>query len=226
VKYYDISLPLSEDLPTWPGDPKLTLTLAASLSRGDDANVTRLDMSAHSGTHIDAPFHFEPKGIGVDALPLEILIGPCRLFDLGSPLNGIDAAHLKSLDLKGTKRVLLKTPNSERWAQGDTAFHRDFVYLTTEGAEYLISQGVQLVGIDALSIEKYAYPGHPTHRALLRNKVVILEGLDLSAVPVGDYELIALPLKLKGADGAPARAILRAIGYSKKCSEHQTETNH
>ena len=209
MKIYDLTLPLSTDLPIWPGDPNIAISLSSSLARGDDANVTRLELSVHAGTHIDAPFHFVPDGPGIDQLSLETLIGPCRLFDMTGLRKSIDRSDLENLDLSGITRILFKTTNSKYWSADDRVFHTDFIYLSTEGAHFLVEHKIKLVGIDYLSIEKFNNAGHPTHHALLRNHVIILEGLNLSAVPEGDYELIALPLKLKGADGAPTRVVLR-----------------
>lgn len=208
---YDITLPLSEDLPTWPGDPALSMTRFSSIAEGDEANITQLAISVHTGTHIDAPFHFESDGIGMDQIPLDSLIGPCRLLDMTDLAEGqeIDRVHLEQLDLEGITRLLFKTRNSRWWAQKDHTFHKNFVALSAEAAHYLVGLDIKLVGIDYLSIEKFDNPGHPTHHVLLKNNVVILESLNFNAVPPGDYELIALPLPLIGADGAPTRAILR-----------------
>ncbi len=209
MKMYDVSLILSEALSVWPGDPTIHMPLVFSLEKGDEVNVTDLRLGTHSGTHVDAPFHFFAEGAGVDELPLDVLIGPCRVVELLSLSTSIALADLEKLNLEGVRRILFKTKNSERWEKEDQAFNPEYVYLTTEGAVYLKDLGVQLIGIDGLSIEKLNHPGHPTHHILLQNHVIILEGLNLSQVPAGDYELIALPLKLKGADGAPARVILR-----------------
>lgn len=209
MKIYDISATVSEALPTWPGDPAVSIRLASSMAQGDEANVTQLSLGAHTGTHIDAPFHFEPDGIGVDALPLDILIGPCRVFDLTGAWEPIGRNALARCDFRGVSRALFKTTNSDFWAQDQ--FQKSFIGLLPEGAAFLVDRGVRLVGIDYLSIEPFQSPGHPTHHILLRNGVVILEGLNLKEVPPGDYELIALPIKVKGADGAPVRAVLRAL---------------
>lgn len=206
---YDVSLPISDELPIWPGDPGISMTLSSSLARGDAANVTRLTMGVHTGTHIDAPSHFEPDGIGIDGLPLNILIGPCRLFDMSAVKERIDRMALETIDLSGVTRVLFKTTNSQWWQSGEKRFQETFIYLSQDGASYLVERGLQLVGVDYLSVEKFRSPDHKTHHTLLRHKVIIIEGLNLSGVPAGDYELIALPIKLKGADGAPTRVVLR-----------------
>lgn len=210
LKIYDISVTISEALPTWPGDPALSIELASSMARGDEANVTRLCLGAHTGTHIDAPSHFEPNGLGVDALPLDILIGPCRVFDLTGEPGPIGRGALSRCAFQGVSRALFKTKNSDLWHQTENRFQKGFIGIAPEGAALLVERGLRLAGIDYLSIEPFQSPGHPTHHLLLQNGVVILEGLDLKGVPPGDYELMALPIKIRGADGAPVRAVLRA----------------
>ena len=211
MKIYDISVLVWDGLPTWPGDPKLMMDLASSIALGNVANVTHLDMGAHTGTHLDAPFHFDKNGSGIDQLPLETLIGPCRVFDLTDVTGDITAAALEKCDWRGVKRALFKTRNSRHWAQGDQEFDKGFTALGADSAAHLIEHGVELVGIDYLSVEAFGSKAHPVHEILLGMGVVIVESLNLSEVPAGDYELIALPVKLKGADGAPARVVLRTL---------------
>jgi arylformamidase len=207
---YDISVPIREKMPVWPGDPGVKISLAMSMVRGDPVNVSSLAMGAHTGTHFDAPFHFIQSGKTVEQLDPEILVGPCRVFDIPTE-DEIDVTHLRGLPLKGVARALFKTPNSRLWAARDD-FYEDFVHLSPMAAKFLVQMGVKLVGVDYLSVEGYHVQGAPSHLALLGAGVIILEGLNLADVPPGDYELIALPLKLAGADGAPARALLRSIG--------------
>jgi len=209
MKLYDISVPVHEGVPTWPGDPPLRITLASSIAGGNVANVTRLDMGAHTGTHFDAPFHFDRTGYGIDRLPLDILIGACRVFDLTAIPGHVNRVSLERCDLQSVTRALFKTRNSQHWARDDHEFDKGFVGLVLDGAEYLLKRGVRLVGIDYLSIEPFGSKDHRVHSLLLSAQVVILEGLNLSEVPAGDYELIALPMRLRGADGAPARVVLR-----------------
>ena len=211
MNIYDVSLLISEDIPIWPGDPGISIRLSSSIARGDEANVTRLELGVHTGTHIDAPSHFEPDGGHVDDVPLAALVGPCRVIDMTAVKEGISKSLLEKLDFKGVTRVLFKTRNSEWWEFGEKRFQKGFVYLEEEAARFLIQQGIILVGLDYLSIEKFKNPGHPTHHTLLRHNIVIIEGLNLSHVSPGEYELIALPIKLKGADGAPARVVLREM---------------
>lgn len=204
--YYDLSLPVSPDLPVWPGDPPVRVLLSSSLAKGDPANVSRLDLGSHTGTHIDAPLHFEPGGAPVDSLPLDVLIGPARLVELGVA-EKISASDLSVLDWTGVTRVLFKTRNCRLW--GGRSFREDYVYLAEDAARFLVGRGVRLVGVDYLSVESYRDKSFSTHHVLLRAGVVILEGLNPSDVLPGDYELIALPLRIAGGDGAPARVILR-----------------
>jgi arylformamidase len=200
-----------EGTPTWPGDPQLKMSLACSIARGDPANVTHLDMGAHTGTHLDAPFHFDNNGTGIEQLSLETLMGPCRVFDLTNVTGNITAAALEKCDWSGVTRALFKTRNSRHWANDDHEFDKQFTALAADSAAHLIEKGVELVGIDYLSVEAFGSQKHPVHEILLGMGVVIIESLNLSEVPAGDYELIALPVKLKGADGAPARVVLRTL---------------
>ena len=211
MKLHDVSVLISEDLPVWPGDPGISMTLESRLDQGNDANVTRLTMGVHTGTHIDAPCHFETNGKSVDQLPIDTLIGLCHVFELPEIKGGIGPGDIEKLDLKGETRILFKTRNSNWWKNNERKFQKDFVYITEEGAKFLISNGVKLVGIDYLSVEKFGSSDYATHHLFLRNQVVILEGLNLSDISSGKYELIALPLRLKGADGSPARVILKEV---------------
>jgi arylformamidase len=210
MKLYDVSVSIVKGMPVWPTDPGVSIKLASSLAKGDSANVTRIEMGAHTGTHMDAPRHFERRGKGIDSLPLDVLIGRCRVLDFRKCRGHITRAMLERCDLKGVKRVLFKTTNSSLWKREKHKFNTDFVALAADGAEYLVLRGVKLVGVDYLSVEPFGSKEHPVHHTLLRAKVVVIEGLNLSRVRAGDYDLMALPLKLKGADGAPARVVLRA----------------
>jgi arylformamidase len=202
----DISVPLLPGMAIYAGDPHLSLERVASLDEGATANVSRLDMGVHTGTHIDAPIHFLPDGAAAEHLALETLIGPAQVVDATAGTGHLDAATLASLEITvGVERVLFKTRNSALWESG--RFETGFIGLTADGAEWLVARGVQLVAVDYLSVAPYGDPT-PTHRALLGAGVVILEGIDLRGVEPGPYRLICLPLRLVGSDGAPARAIL------------------
>ncbi len=203
----DLSPAISPELPVWPGDPRVRLTRPASLEAGDAFTLTELAMSAHTGSHVDAPAHYVRGGAGVDALPLEALIGPALVVDMGDA-DVITAGVLARLSIPpGTARLLFRTRNSARGLMASPQFHTDFTAIAEDGAEWLVAQGVQLVGIDYYSIAPYDDLA-PTHQILLRAGVVIVEGLNMIAVQPGAYDFICLPPKLKDADGAPARAIL------------------
>jgi arylformamidase len=204
---YDISLTISESLITWPSDPGVKITQSSHLDKGDIATVTRLDMGAHTGTHVDAPCHFIPGGSGVDALDLNVLVGPALVVQ-ALETDALSADVLRKLAIpSGTERVLFHTRNSDRWARGEREFDEDFAAITEDGAHWLVEQGVRLVGVDYLSVGPFDEPV-PTHQILLRAGVVAVEGLNLSGIAPGVYQLVCLPLKIAGSDGAPARAIL------------------
>ncbi len=204
---YDISLTISNDLPTWPGDPALHLERVYDIHADDGVTLTRIECCVHLGTHLDAPVHFVKGGRGVDTLDLNTLVGPCYVAHL-PVVEAIDAAALEQANIPlGAKRLLIRTRNSDYWARGDNTFHTDFVPIAPSGAEWLVQHGVQLVGVDYLSVGSFDN-GIPTHVILLSNGVVPIEGLNLSDIESGEYQLICLPLKLKDCDGAPARAVL------------------
>jgi arylformamidase len=203
----DVSVRLSDRLPTYPGNPPWEYLPVKRVARGDSSNVSALHLGTHTGTHVDAPRHFFDTGPGVDELPLDVLIGPARVAHFPG-VRAVGAAELAAAGLDGVTRLLLRTDNSDLWAR-DGDFTPQFVYLAEDGARLLADRGVRLVGVDYLSVERYKAPGAPTHHALLGAGLVVVEGLDLSAVTPGDYELLCLPLKVAGGDGAPARVILR-----------------
>jgi arylformamidase len=203
---YDVSVPIVDGGVIYPGDPRIRITVHSSVERGDPANVSALELGSHTGTHIDAPRHFFSHGGPVDGIPLERLIGPALVLDFPPEVAAIGAPELRVKDLRGARRVLFRTGNSAAWTQPE--FKPEYVYLAPDGAEHLLRHGVELVGIDYLSIERFDSKNHPVHRMLLEREIVIVEGLDLSAVSEGEYQLICLPLRLAGLDGAPARAAL------------------
>jgi len=203
---YDISVPLVHDGLVYPGNPGISITPQQEVSKGASANVSQLSFGSHTGTHVDAPLHMIPGGAGVDGIPLDALIGPALVIAFDDDVMAVTEAYLRSQPIAGHERVLLKTRNSRFIRERD--FHRDYTYLAPDGAEYLVSLGVRLVGIDYLSIEQFHSGHHRTHKTLLSRGVVIVEGLDLSEPPAGEYELYCLPVLLEGIDGAPARAVL------------------
>ena len=207
MRIYDITAPLSPSLPVYPGDPAVAITPIAQLNWGDAANVSRLVLSSHAGTHLDAPRHFFQEGTAIDRIDPHVLIGPARVCAFPDAVAHLTADDLRPLRLTGTQRLLCKTPNSALWER--TGFQTNYIALTESAAHLLVDTGVQLVGIDYLSVDAFERQDFPVHRILLGAGVLILEGLDLRAVPPGEYELLALPLLLQNGDGAPARAILR-----------------
>ena len=207
---YDITNSIRSQMPVYEGDPGVEIAAWTALANGDSANVSFLHFGAHTGTHVDAPAHFIKDAAKIDSLSLDVLIGQARVIHVPDDATEIDRDFLAQCNLNQVDRVLFRTRNSNFWTEG---FRKDFTHLLPEAAEYLVDQEVKLVGIDYLSIEKFHSGHHATHLALLSKGVVILEGLNLSDVPAGDYELICLPLKIaEGAgDGAPARAVLRTM---------------
>ena len=208
---YDVTVPVSNELPTWPSDPAVDISDFRSFSAGDGVNVSRLNLGAHTGTHVDAPAHFIEGAAKVESLPLDALIGEACVIEVPEEFHAIDEEFVKKHYVQGSARVLFKTRNSAFWSEPDPQFHTDFTYLDLPAAKWLVEQGIKLVGIDYLSIEKYASEKHETHLALLSHGVVILEGLNLTGISAGQYELICLPLRLRSnkGDGAPARVVLR-----------------
>lgn len=207
MTFYDVTVPISNAMITWPSDPAVSITGTSLISRGDFCNLSELKIGSHCGTHIDAPSHFLENGRTIDQLALENLIGEATVFEFKNKEN-IDVSDIKQLRFDNVKRVLFKTVNSSYWKF--STFKKDFVYLTKDAAQYLVDKGIRLVGVDYLSVEKFESQLAETHHTLLRNDVIILEGLDLSNVERGRYELIALPLKIKDGDGSPARVVLKS----------------
>jgi arylformamidase len=214
--WIDVTVPLRDGLVHWPGDPRFAIERVAEIERGDPATVSKLTMGVHTGTHMDAPAHYLRGGTTIDALPLDATVGPARVIAISDP-ESIKPAELRSLGVRRGERLLFRTRNSgRRWTQ--EAFIEDFVYLAADAARLLADRGVRCVGVDYLSVGGFHRDGRETHEALLAVGVWIIEGLDLSAVEPGRYELICLPLRIVGAEGAPARALLRplAAGRSKQ----------
>jgi arylformamidase len=207
---YDITVPIRAGMPVYEGDPGVEIRAWSALAKGDSSNVSFLHFGAHTGTHVDAPAHFIADTRKIDALPLDVLIGPARVIRVPDDVNEISSDFLARHDLNEVERVLFHTRNSDFWDQG---FRKDYTHLLPEAAQALVERGVKLVGTDYLSIEKFHSGHHRTHLALLSQNVIIVEGLNLSEVPAGDYELICLPLRIAdgAGDGAPARAVLRTF---------------
>lgn len=208
MKVYDISLTLKPELPVWPGDPRICMERIQKIENGDPVNVTRVDFAVHAGTHVDAPVHWLPGTNGVDKLPLEALVGPALVVELPDSVELITAEVLAGENLPTTvERILFKTRNSTYWSKPELEFQTNFVAVDAGAAQELLKRGVKLVGIDYLSVAPFDY-SRLTHEILLGEGVVLLEGVNLTGVKAGWYELYCLPIKLAGADGAPARTIL------------------
>lgn len=205
----DISVPLKSGMVTWPGDPAVELEQTMSIERGDVCNYTTIHAGLHIGTHMDAPRHFIRDGVAMHTMPLEATIGEARVIEIADPV-AIRRAELEPHEIQPGERLLFKTRNStERW--NDDEFHHDFIYIANEAAQYLVGCGVRTVGVDYLSIGGFHHDGVLTHQTLLGAGVWVIEGLNLGAAAPGKHELICLPLKILGADGAPARAVLRRL---------------
>jgi arylformamidase len=206
MKLIDVTVPIDASLPNYPGNTPFTLEAIKRIARGDSSNVSTLHMSAHTGTHVDAPRHFFDDALGVDALPLEMMLGRTRVIEIITR-SGIGAEQLADLDLSDDVRILFKTSNSRLWGSPD--FHTDYVGVTASGAEHLIAHGIRVVGVDYLSVEEFKKPGAPAHHVLLGGGAIVIEGLNLRDVDPGIYDMLCLPLRVVGADGAPARVVLR-----------------
>jgi arylformamidase len=208
MRIFDISVTISPKLPVWPGDPKAVLERVNKLEEGANANVSRLDIGVHTGTHVDAPYHFLPDGKPVETLALDLLIGPAAVIQIPDTVAQLDAGVLEQAGIPtGTVRVLYKTRNSHYWDRPEDGFQTGFAGITEDGASFLVDRGIRLVGIDYLSIAPYKM-SRPTHLTLLRSEMIVIEGLDLRSVDPGSYMLYCLPLKLGDTEGAPARVVL------------------
>jgi arylformamidase len=195
--------------PVYEGNAPMKFDFLKDMRKGDGFTLSVYSLGAHSGTHIDAPMHFVRDGASIDRVPLEPLIGPARVIEIPDGVQSINAAELNRHKWKGASRVLFRTRSSERGWMHSSTFHHDFAYVAPDAAQLLADAGVQLVGIDYLSAEQFGAPAPMTHRILLGKGIPIVEGLALEGVHAGDYDLIVLPMKVGGHEGAPARAVLR-----------------
>jgi arylformamidase len=209
--WIDVSVTIRNGMLHWPGDPDVRVERVQDIAAGDVATISRLSLGAHTGTHVDAPVHFVPGGPGIDRMPVDATFGAARVIRIRHP-SVVLVRELERHAIRRGERILLRTRNSARaWSAAE--FAPDFVYLSTEAAEWLAARGVRTIGIDYLSVGGYrAENGVVVHRALLHAGVCIIEGLDLSRVPEGPCELICLPLRVQDGDGGPARAIVRPLG--------------
>lgn len=208
-QWLDVSVPLRDGMVHWPSDPAVRIERVQDMERGDGNNLSVLSLGAHSGTHVDAPFHFLRQGEGVDRMPLDAGMGRARVIEIRDE-ESVKPAELASHNIRPGERILFKTLNSPRCWRTDN-FVEDFVHLSEEAARFLVQRRIRLIGVDYLSVGGYHRNGSEVHRILLGGGVWIIEGLDLSAVSPGRYDLVCLPLRIRGGDGAPARALLRPV---------------
>jgi arylformamidase len=207
--WIDVSVPLHSGMVHWPDNPPVRIERMLDIEHGDVANVSTISMGSHTGTHMDAPLHFVREGKGLDEMPLDAAIGYARVIEVRDP-ESVKPYELEPLDIRRGERLLFKTRNSARsWPS--RAFLEDFVYVSQEAARYLAAWNIRTVGIDYLSVGGFRRDAVETHWALLEAGIWVIEGLDLSKVEPGEYELVCLPIKVERSDGAPARAILRVI---------------
>jgi arylformamidase len=205
-KWFDVSVPIKSGMIHWPGDPEVEISRRSSINEGDGSNVSGINFGVHTGTHMDAPLHFIKDADDITAVSPEVLNGSARVIEIVHD-EFIGKEELENKNIKANERVLFKTRNSkEKWYDQD--FKEDFIYLNDEGAEYLAAAGVSVIGIDYLSIGKFK-EGEKTHKILLNKNIWIIEGLYLDGVSEGEYDMIALPLKIVGSDGSPLRVVLR-----------------
>lgn len=207
--WMDISVPISEGMVTWPGDPPVRILRLSDIDNGDDCTLSALSMSVHTATHMDAPSHFTNLRHGIDEMPLSAVVGNARVIEIDDPVS-VKVDELRAHKIKKGERILLKTRNSrERW--DNKPFDESYVFLSTEAALFLVEKGVLTIGVDYLSIGGYGGNMAEVHKIILSAKIWVIEGLDLSRTAPGLYEMVCLPIKIDNCDGAPARALLRPV---------------
>jgi arylformamidase len=209
VRIFDVSFPIRDQMPGFPGDPEVRVTRVKSLTAGDPYNVSSLSLSSHTGTHVDPPIHFVPGGATIDQIDPARLNGPCHVVVVPEGRDSIGPAEVDRTP-PGTERVVFRTRNSDRWRAAPDEFFADYVAVTPEGAQRALDRGIRLVGVDSLSVERDASGTFPVHHLLLGAGALIIEGLLLGEVSPGAYELRCLPLCIAGGDGGPSRALLVA----------------
>lgn len=208
--YIDATVTLDQSTtPVYEGDAPMRFEFLKEMRRGDPLTLSAYSLGAHSGTHVDAPMHFVTDGAPIDKVPLDRLIGPARVIEIADDVQAITAAELAKHDWRGAPRILFRTRSSIRGWMTSPLFHRDFAYIAPDAAQALADANVQLVGIDYLSAEQFGAPAPRAHQILLGKGIPIVEGLLLTSVRAGDYDLIVLPMKVGGHEAAPARAVLR-----------------
>jgi len=205
MQLIDISLPIHPGMIIWPRDAGVTIEPVRRIAEGANANTSSLSFGSHTGTHVDAPRHFIEGAAGIDEVPLDVFFGPARVVEIEPEGTAITAGDFERAGVAGAERVLVKTRNSGLWEKG--SFDEGFAGIDAEGGRWLVAHGVRLVALDYLSIAPYGN-SRPTHLELLGNGCIIVEGVDLRGVEPGDYTLCCFPLRIRGGDGAPARAVL------------------
>jgi arylformamidase len=211
--WLDISVPIRNAMVHWPSDPPVSIKRFKGIEQGDTANLSVISMGAHSGTHVDAPIHFIREGKGVEHIPLDTVIGKARVIEIRDP-ESIEPEELAGHRIRRGERILFKTENSSHvWQKNE--FVEDFVFISDAAADLLVDRGVRLIGIDYLSVGSYKHGGSYVHKTLLSGGIWIIEGLNLSNVTPGKYDLICLPLRIVAGDGAPARAILKPAAHNQ-----------
>jgi arylformamidase len=207
--WIDISVPLRNGMVVWPGDAPFERSLTLQLAGGGPCNLSQISTTVHIGTHMDAPQHYLPGGAGIETMPIPATVGRARVIEIRDP-ETVTLSELAQHHLTKGERVLLKTANSAHCWNTDV-FQEKYVYIEPEAARYLVERGIQTIGVDYLSVGGFEHGGPETHRILLGAGIWIIEGLQLDKVEPGEYELLCLPLKIIGSDGAPARAVLRKL---------------
>jgi arylformamidase len=208
-EWIDISVPLRTGMAHWPGDLSVTIQQTKSMADGEVCNLRTISMSAHTGTHMDAPLHFIAEGRSIDTMPIDATVGPARVIEIEDG-HTIGRRELERHAPKRGERILFKTKNSANlWPRGYEEFSKSFLAFSADGARYLAECGVRTVGVDYLSVGAFEGDGVETHQVLLGAGIWLIEGLNLSEIPPGEYDLVCLPIKIQGGDGAPARAALR-----------------
>ncbi len=208
MKFIDVTVPLDGSIPLYPGNTPFSVEAIKRLARGESSNVSTIHMSAHAGTHVDAPWHVFDEAPRTESLSLDVLCGPARVIALDTR-TCIAAHDLAHYDFTADTRLLLKTRNSTLWES--PAFHADYVGMTADAAHLLVERGIKVIGVDYLTVEEFRKPGAPAHRALLGAGMHVIEGLNLLDVEPGIYDMLCLPLAIIGSDGAPARVVLRRL---------------
>ena len=207
--WIDISVPISDGMVRWPGDPPVRIYRLQDMDKGDDCTVSEVSMSVHTATHMDAPSHFTKLKTGIDKMPLSAVVGNTRVIEVNDP-ESIKVAEIRPHRIRNGERILFKTRNSKcKWDK--KPFDEKFVFISTEAAKYLVDRKVQTVGVDYLSIGGFGANINEVHQIILKARIWVIEGLDLSQVEPGKYEMICLPIKIENCEGAPARALLRPI---------------